>query len=149
MPTIPYKRYVTVLLLIVYIFHRTDSTIFGFLMEPIKRELGLSDTELGFLAGPALVLFYATLGVPMARWADRSHRVNIMALAITLWSGIVTLSSMVTTFWQFALARVGVGIGEAGFSAIAQSVVSDYHSAKERTRAISTFMLAIPLAGVV
>jgi MFS transporter, Spinster family, sphingosine-1-phosphate transporter len=140
-----YKRYITVLLLVVYIFNQIDRAIFGILMEPIKREFMLTDTQLGFLAGPALALFYALLGIPIARWADRSHRINIMAAAIALWSIIVTFSAAVQTFWQFALARLGVGIGEAGFSAVAQSVIGDYHHATERTRALSVFMLALPL----
>ena len=144
-----YKRYVTGLLLVVYVLNRADATIFGFLMEPIKQDLGLSDGQLGFLAGPALVLFYATLGIPVARLADRSSRVNIMSIAIALWSGIVTLSAAVANFWHFALARIGVGIGEAGFSAVAQSLITDYHRSAERTRALSIFMLGIPLGKVV
>jgi MFS family permease len=140
-----YKRYVTGVLLVVYIFNQTDRAIFGFLMEPIKRELNLSDTQLGFLAGPALVLLYAVLGIPIARYADRSQRVNIMSIATALWSGIVMLSAAVGNFWQLALTRVGVGIGEAGFAAIAQSVLAACHSAAERTRALSIFMLALPL----
>lgn len=143
-----YKRYVTALLLVVYIFNQTDRAIFAFLMEPIKRELRLSDTQLGLLAGPALVLFYAMLGIPVALLADRSNRVSIISVAVALWSGIVTLSAVVQTFWQFALVRVGVGIGEAGFSAVAQSLIADYHEPSERARAISFFLLAIPLGGV-
>lgn len=142
-----YKRYITVVLLVIYIFNQTDRAIFGILMEPIKREIGLSDSQLGFLAGPALALFYATLGIPIARWADRSHRVNIMTGAIVLWSCIVMLSAAVVKFSHLALARIGVGIGEAGFSAVAQSVIADYHTPAERTRAVSIFMLAIPLGG--
>lgn len=144
-----YKRYVTVLLLTVYICNQVDRAIFGFLMEPIKQDLGLSDSQLGFLAGPAMTLLYAILGIPIARLADRSSRVNIMSIAIALWSVIVTLSAAVSSFWQFTLARVGVGVGEAGFSAIAQSLIADYHTGAERTRALSVFMLAIPLAWVV
>jgi MFS family permease len=144
-----YQHYVTGLLLVVYIFNQLDRAIFGFLMEPIKQEFGLSDTQLGFLLGPALVIFYAGLGIPIARWADRSHRVHIMCGAIVLWSTIVMLSAAVSRFWQLALARVGVGIGEAGFSAIAMSVIGDYHKTEEeRTRALSNFLLAIPIAGV-
>ncbi|MGH6967030.1 MAG: spinster family MFS transporter, partial [Phenylobacterium sp.] len=97
---------------------------------------------------PALVVVYATLGIPIARLADRKSRVNIMSLAIAAWSLVVTLSAAVTSFWQFALARIGVGVGEAGFSAIGQSLLVDYHSEKDRNRAISIFMLAIPLGGV-
>ncbi len=143
-----YKLYVTALLFLVYVFNQLDRAIFGFLMEPIKHEFGLTDTELGFVLGPALVMFYAGLGVPIARWADRSHRVRIMAGAILLWSGIVALTACVGRFWQLALARVGVGIGEAGFSAIAMSVIGDYHKDEERARALSTFLLAIPIASV-
>lgn len=144
-----YKRYVTILLLIVYVFNQTDRAIFGFLMEPIKRELRLSDTELGFLAGPAMVLLYTVLGIPVARWADRSSRVNIISAAVALWSSVVMLSAAVGNFWHFALARVGVGVGEAGFSAVAQSLISDYHAPHERTRALSIFMLGITLGVVV
>ncbi len=144
-----YKRYVTLLMLVVYVLNQTDRAIFGFLMEPIKRELELSDSQLGFLAGPALVLFYATVGIPIARFADRSNRVNIIATAVAMWSVVVTLSAAVASWGQLALARVAVGIGEAGFSAIAQSLLSDYHSSTERTRALSIFMLAIPMGSVV
>lgn len=144
-----YKLYVTVLLMTVYVFNQVDRAVFGFLMQPIKLEFGFSDSELGFLAGPALVLLYALLGVPVARLADRSSRVNIISVAVALWSSIVTLSAMVAAFWQFALARVGVGIGEAGFSAVAQSLITDYHTDSERGRAMSIFMLALPLGGVI
>jgi MFS family permease len=142
-----YRRYVTGLFLTIYLFAQIDRQAFSILMEPIKRELSLSDSQLGFLAGPALVLFYATLGIPVARWADRSHRVNIMTGAIALWSAIVAVSTVVHSFCQFAIARIGVGVGEAGFSAVAQSVIADYHPAAQRARALSIFMLGIPLGG--
>lgn len=148
MQTKSYQRYVTVLLLVVYVFNQTDRSIFGFLMQPIKRDLGLSDTQLGFLAGPALVICYATLGIPIAHWADRRNRVNVMSVAFAAWSCIVVLSAWVGKFWQFALVRFGVGIGEAGFSAIAQSLIAEYHSAAERTRAMSIFIMAVPLGGL-
>jgi MFS family permease len=144
-----YKRYVVALLLVVYTFNQTDRAIFGFLMEPIKRELSLTDSQLGFLAGPALVLFYATLGIPIARFADRRQRVSIIAIAVALWSGIVICSAAVGSFLQLALVRVGVGVGEAGFSAVAQSVIGDYHSSNDRPRALSIFMLALPLGALV
>jgi predicted MFS family arabinose efflux permease len=143
-----YKRYVTSMLLLVYIFNQTDRAIFGFLMEPIKHELELSDSQLGFLAGPAMVLFYATLGIPIARWADRSSRVNIISGAVAFWSCIVVATAAVGSFWQFVVARVGVGVGEAGFTAIAQSLISDYHRPEERARALSFFMLGMTLGAV-
>lgn len=140
-----YKNYVTVLLLAIYIFNQADRQVIAFLMESIKRELVLSDSVLGFLAGPALVVFYVSLGVPIARLADRSNRINIMSIAITFWSCMAALSGMVLNFGQLILARVGVGVGEAGFSAVAQSLIGDYHTLNERTRAISIFILGIPL----
>jgi predicted MFS family arabinose efflux permease len=144
-----YQRYVTLLLLLVYIFNQTDRAVFWFLMEPIKHDLALSDRQLGFLAGPALTVLYATLGVPIARRADRGYRVVVISISIALWSVMAMLSGAVSTFWQLALTRVGVGVGEAGFTAIAQSLIGDYHAPAERTRAIAIFMLGWPLAGPV
>jgi MFS family permease len=150
MNSLAYKRYVTSLLLVVYVCNQTDRALFSFLMEPIKHDLGLSDSQLGFVAGPALALLYTLLGVPIARWADNSHRVNIMSAAIVVWSCVVMSFAAIGTYGHLVLAQVGVGIGEAGFSAIAISVISDYYSsASVRTRAISLFMLGIPIAGVV
>jgi MFS family permease len=144
----PYKLYITIVLLIAYVLNQADRAVFGFLMEPIKREFGLTDTQLGFLAGPAFVLLYTVLGIPVARWADSSHRVNIMSAAIAIWSVVAMFTAAAANFGQLAFARIGVGIGEAGFSAIAISVIGDYHSTNERTRAVSRLMLAIPIAAV-
>jgi MFS family permease len=145
-----YKRYVTSLLLVIYVCNQTDRALFSFLMEPIKHDLGLSDSQLGFVAGPALAVLYTVLGIPIARCGDRSHRVNIMSAAIVVWSCVVVSFAAIGRYWHLVLAQVGVGIGEAGFTAIAISVISDYYSAaSERTRAISMFMLGIPIAGVV
>jgi MFS family permease len=144
------KRYITALLLLVYVCNQADRSIFSVLMEPIKRDLDLSDSQLGFVAGPALALLYTTLGIPIARWGDRSNRVNIMSGAIAIWSCVVMLFAAVDKFWHLALAQIGVGVGEAGFTAIAMSVIGDYHPAEgERARAFSIFMLAIPIGGVV
>ncbi len=145
----PYKRYVTTLLLIVYTFNQLDRRVFDILMEPIKREFVLTDTQLAFLQGPALVLLYSVLGVPVARWADRGQRVRIMAVAIALWSVISTLTATADQFWKLSLVRVGVGVGEAGFSAVAASVISDYETGGDRARSLARFMLAYPLAGLI
>jgi MFS family permease len=144
-----YKRYVAMLLLLVYVFNQLDRRVFDILMEPIKREFSLTDTQLAFLEGPALVLLYSILGIPIARWADRGPRVKIMTMAIALWSAIATLTATVHQFWTLALVRVGVGVGEAGFSAVAVSVISDYENDADRARALSNFMLAYPLAGLI
>jgi MFS family permease len=141
-----YKQYVTGLLTLAYVLNLIDRMVFGILNEPIRIEFGLSDTQMGFVLGPALVIFYAGLGVPIARWADRSHRIKIMAGAIALWSGIVMASAIVQDFPQLILTRICVGIGEAGFSAIAMALIADYHSEYERTRALSQFTLAVPIS---
>ena len=145
----PYTRYVLGLLLVIYVSNQLDRAVFGVLMEPIRRDLSLTDTQLGFVTGPALALLYSALGVPVARWADRSRRITIMAVASALWSVIAALMATVGSFWQLALARMGVGIGEAGFSAVALSVIGDYESDVRRSRALSNFMLAIPISNVI
>jgi MFS family permease len=143
-----YRRYVTTLLFSVYILNQLDRAVFSVLMEPIRRQLSLSDTQLGFLAGPALVVLYASIGMPVARWADRSSRVAIMSCAVAVWSLITSLTAMVSDFGELSLARIAVGVGEAGFSAIAISVIGDYERDASRARAVSNFMLAIPIAAL-
>jgi MFS family permease len=145
-----YKRYVVLLLLTIYIVNQTDRNIFSFLMEPIKSDLRLSDTQLGFVAGPAFVLLYALLGIPIARWGDRRNRIGIMTAAIAVWSCAAALFGAVRSFPQLSLTQAAIGIGEAGFSAIAISVIGDYHEdAAERAKALAIFMLAVPLSGIV
>jgi predicted MFS family arabinose efflux permease len=144
-----YKRYVVGLLLVVYICNYVDRQILALLMEPIRREFRLSDTQLGFLSGPAFVLFYATMGIPIARYADRKNRVTIISVSIAIWSGMVMLSGVAGSFWHLLLARVGVGIGEAGCTPSAQSLISDYCSPTERTRALSIYLLGLPLGVLV
>src|ERR1700677_3287050 len=114
-----YGRYVTCLLLVIYVCNQTDRALFSFLMGPIKQELNLSDSQLGFVAGPALALLYTLLGIPIARWGDNSHRINIMSAAIVVWSCVVMSFAAIGDYWHLVLAQVGIGIGEAGFSAIA------------------------------
>jgi len=141
-----YTRYVATVLLLVYIFNQLDRGVFSILMEPLRRQFSLTDTQLGFAVGPALVVMYSLLGVPIARLGDRTPRIRIMTVAIALWSILTVLTAATNQFWQLALARVGVGIGEAGFSAIAVSVIGDYESDENRPRALAYFMLAVPIA---
>ncbi len=91
-----------------------DRNIIGLLLQPIKAEFGASDTQLGLLTGICFALFYATLGLPIARFADRSNRVRILSAALVVWSMMTALSGFVQNFWQLALARVGVGGGRGG-----------------------------------
>ena len=99
----------------------------------------------GFLSGVAFAIFYATLGVPMAMWADRGNRRNLIALALATWSGMTAVCGMATNFWQLALARIGVGIGEAGSSPPSHSMIADMYPPAERAGAMGTFSLGINL----
>jgi MFS family permease len=140
-----YRRYVLGLLLVVYVVNFIDRSILNILLEPIKREFDPSDTALGFLAGPTFAIFYATLGIPLARWADRGVRRDIIALALFLWSGMTALCGLARSFPQLVLSRVGVGIGEAGCSPPAHSILSDYYPPERRGTAFAIYALGIPI----
>ena len=134
-----YRRYALLILLLVYASSHVDRQILAILLEPIKRELVLSDTQLGFLSGIAFAIFYATLGIPIAMWADRSNRRNIIALALATWSGMTVLCGMAANFLQLALARIGVGVGEAGSSPPSHSMIADMYPPAERGTAMGVF----------
>jgi len=140
-----YRRYAMLLLVLVFTSSHVDRQILAILLQPIKLELQLSDTQLGFLSGVAFAIFYATLGVPMAMWADRGNRRNLIALALATWSGMTAVCGMATNFWQLALARIGVGIGEAGSSPPSHSMIADMYPPAERAGAMGTFSLGINL----
>ena len=137
------RRYVLALLVVVYTFNFIDRQILAILLPAIKAEFGVTDTILGFLAGSAFALFYATLGVPIALVADRWNRRNLIALALAIWSGMTALSGVATNIVQLSLARIGVGVGEAGCSPPAHSIISDLYSPHERSTAMGIFTLGI------
>jgi len=126
-----------------------DRFLIGMLMQPIKEELLLSDTQLGFLTGIAFAFFYATLGIPIARWADRGNRLTIISIAMALWGGMVMLCSVVTNFLQLALVRIGAAVGEAGCLPPAYSLIGDYFSVPERTRAFAIYMSGVSISIVI
>src|SRR6266852_3208001 len=109
-----YKRYVLGTLTLVYTLNFMDRGLIMLLLQPIKKDLHLSDANLGFLTGIAFGLFYATLGLPIARWADRGNRVTIVSLALALWGATVMLCLFVSNFLQLVAARVAAAIGESG-----------------------------------
>lgn len=137
------RRYVLALLVVVYTFNFIDRQILAILLPAIKVEFGLNDTVLGFLAGSAFALFYATLGVPIALLADRWNRRNLIALALAIWSGMTALSGAAANVVQLAIARIGVGVGEAGCSPPAHSMISDLYAPTERSTAMGIFTLGI------
>ena len=140
-----YTHYVLGALLLVYVFNFIDRQILAILAEPIKRDLGLSDTQIGALSGVAFGILYATLGIPIARLADRYSRVNIIAICLLLWSAMTALCGLAQNYWQLLLARVGVGIGEAGGSPPSHSLIADYFPPETRASALGIYALGIPL----
>lgn len=134
----------------VYTLNFIDQGLMTLLLQPIKEDLRLSDTQLGFLTGIAFGLFYATLGLPIARLADRSNRVTITAIAIGLWSATVMSCLFVTNFIQLVFARVAAAVGESGCMPPTYSLLGDYFPAPaERTRAMTIYMLASPMSGMI
>ena len=139
------RNYALGVLVVVYTFNFIDRQILSILLEPIKQDLGLSDTALGMLTGFAFALFYATLGIPIARLADRGNRRNIIAGALTIWSVMTALSGLAQNFWHLLIARIGVGVGEAGCSPPAHSMIADYFPAENRATALGIYALGIPV----
>lgn len=138
-----YKAYVLLVLTGVYTFNFIDRQILVIIQESIKGELGLSDTQLGLLTGFAFAVFYVTLGLPIARFADKNNRRNVVAVSLAIWSGMTAISGTVTSFFQLLLARVGVGVGEAGGSPPAHSMISDYFPSHQRATALSIYSVGI------
>lgn len=140
-----YKQSVLWLLVLAYTFNFIDRTIISTIGQAIKIDLKLTDTQLGLLGGLAFALLYTTLGIPIARIAERHSRVNIITIAIVIWSGFTALCGLATSFFQLLLFRVGVGVGEAGLSPPAHSLISDYFEPKKRASALSIYSFGIPL----
>jgi MFS family permease len=140
-----YVRYVIGILTVVYVFNFMDRQILSILMQPIKMEMQLSDTQLGFLSGVAFALFYATLGVPIARLADQYSRVNIITICLSIWSFMTVLSGVAGNFLQLLGARIGVGIGEAGGGPSSHSLIADYVPVQNRSTALGVFALGVPI----
>ena len=122
-----------------------DRYMFGILLPQIKNELHLSDTELGFVTGTAFALFYATMGVPIARIADRTSRRNVLAIAVGAWSGGVALTGLVQNFWQLAIARVFMGLGEAGATPPSHAIIGDLFPKTTRASALAIYGLGSPV----
>jgi MFS family permease len=140
-----YTNYVLGVLVVVYVFNFIDRQILAILAESIKLDLGLSDTQIGALSGVAFGIFYATLGIPIARLADKYSRVNIISICLTIWSLMTALSGLAGNFWQLLAARIGVGIGEAGGSPPSHSLIADYFPSDARASALGVYALGIPI----
>ncbi len=143
--SVAYRWYALSLLVIVYVFNFIDRSILGILVEPIKTDLGASDTLMGFLGGIVFALFYTVLGIPIARLADGGSRRNVLAICLALWSGATALCGLAQNFFQLALARVGVAVGEAGGSPPSHSMISDMFPPNQRATALAIYALGIPI----
>ncbi|HIF95099.1 MAG: MFS transporter [Myxococcales bacterium] len=142
-----YTRYALGLLVVVYVFNFIDRSILSILLQPIKEEFQVSDTALGFLSGIAFAALYTIIGIPIARWSDRGRRSSIIALAVLVWSGMTVATGFAASFFHLVLARIGVGIGEAGCSPPAHSLISDYFPSSKRATALAIYSLGIPIGG--
>ena len=137
------RSYTLFLLVVVFTSSHVDRQIVAILQEPIKQAFQISDTQLGLLTGVMFALFYATLGMPMAMWADRRNRRNLITFSITMWSAMTALCGAAMQFWQLLLARIGVGVGEAGSNPPSHSIISDLYAPEERATAMAIFGLGV------
>jgi predicted MFS family arabinose efflux permease len=136
------RRGLLLVLFLVGTSNYIDKNVIGVVLEQIKAEFHVSDTLLGVLSGFSFALLYATLGLPVARWADGGDRKRVITLSLAVWSVMTVLCGLAGTFWQLAAARVGVGAGEAGAVPPAQSLLADYYPPAERAHAIGVFMMS-------
>lgn len=144
-----YRSYLLGVLLVILAANYVDRLALGLLLQSVKVDLGLSDTQLGFLGGLAFAFFYSLMGIPIGRWADRGNRIAIIALTTAIWSAAVALCGMATSFAQLLAIRIGVAIGEAGCIPPAHSLIADYFDRAERPRAVARYMLGGPLSVVI
>ena len=140
-----YRTFAIILLTIVYGFNFIDRQIVGILAPFIQKDLGLTNTELGLLIGLAFAIFYTLVAIPIAWLADRYSRVNILSIALATWSSFTALTGLATNFIQIGIARMGVGIGEAGGSPPSHSIISDLYPKEERASALGIYSMGIPL----
>ncbi len=145
-----YRHYVLFLLFLTYVLNTVDrNSVLSLLLEDIKAEFGASDAQLGLLGGIPFAFFYAFLGIPLAMWADRSSRRNVLALAVGMWSAMTALCGLAVSFVMLFLTRVGVAVGEAGGSPPSHSLISDYFPKSLRGTAFSIFALGVPIGTAV
>jgi len=137
--------YMVIVLMLAYILSFIDRVILGLLVGPIRADLNISDTQMSLLYGFVFAIFYTAIGVPIAHAIDRYNRRNIIAVSVTLWSAMTTLCGFARSFAELALARIGVAIGEAALSPGAYSMAGDSFPEKKLGRALSVFMIGLPL----
>jgi len=143
-----YRYYVLIMLMLTFMFNIADRLVMSILIEDIKAEFVLSDTQIGLLAGTAFTVFYLVLGVPAGRLADRTNRKTMVAVSLSLWSLMSALCGAAIGFWTLLLARLGVGVGEAGGGPPSVSIITDYFAPHELSRAMGIFAVGAVLGPV-
>lgn len=139
------RRYVLTILVIAYTFNFIDRQILGILLEPIRLEFGATDTQMGLLTGLAFAAFYTLVGIPIARYADRANRRNLISVAVGIWSVFTAAQGLAQNYWQLLAFRIGVGVGEAGCSPPSHSILADYYPPNKRASALGIYSLGIPV----
>lgn len=138
-------RYTLGLLTLIYVVNHIDRQLMYILVEPVRTDLGLDDGQMGWIVGGGFALFYASMGIPIGRIADSTNRRNLIAGALGIWSLFTAVSGLARGFFQLFAARVGVGIGEAGCTPPAHSMISDLFPPERRGSALATYSLGIPI----
>lgn len=144
----PYTCYVMALLFLVYVVSYIDRQLTAVLLEDMKAELGASDAQMGLLTGVAFAIVYASLGIPIARWADRGVRRSIIAIGLAVWSTMTALTGIGRDYTQVLLARFGVGAGEAGAGPPGHAILSDYFPLDQRGRALALYSAGGAVGGM-
>jgi MFS family permease len=144
-----YSTYVMWLLLGIYIINFLDRQVLNILIEDIKLELTLTDTQMGLLGGLAFAIFYTVLGIPIARLAERKNRAYIIGTSVAVWSGFTALCATAGNFWQLIAYRIGVGVGEAGCTPPAHSLIVDYVPKEKRASALAFYSMGTPIGSLV
>ena len=139
------RWYVLIIMMLVYAINIADRYVMSTVLEPIRLELKLTDGGIAFLTGVSLALFYVTLGIPLSWVADRYNRRNLLAASLVAWSAMTALCGLSRGYYELLLARIGVGIGEAGGTPASNSIVADYFPANRRPMAMTVFALGAPI----
>ena len=140
-----YRAFVLAALFVVYTFNFIDRSVLAIVQEQIRGEFNLTDTQLGLMGGPTFALLYTILGIPIARFAERRNRMTILTICLGLWSAATAACGLATSYVTLLLPRVFVGVGEAGCTPTANSVIGDYFPAKSRSTAISIYSMGVPI----
>lgn len=156
--TLRYRTYVLSALTLIYVLNFVDRGLLAVVGPDLVPELGLSDTQFGLLTGFGFALLYTIVGIPLARYADRAHRVWIMTICVALWSVMTMLCGLATeitigsltigAFWVLLMCRVGVGVGEAGCTPPANSLIADYFAPRDRSQALGVYSMGVTLGGM-